>query len=86
MRPPLFELLEVFRDVLGKENVAGVTAIHHPLGHIDAGAGHVGAPVHIDYTTNRSAVRCPSVIAVVGVPLSARLISKAHSTGASGLS
>jgi hypothetical protein len=57
VRPPMFELLEVFRDALGKKNMAGVTAIHHPLGHIDSGSGHVGAPVHIDYTANRSAVR-----------------------------
>ena len=52
----MFELLEVFRDALGKENMAGVTAIHHSLGHIDAGSGHVGPAVHIDYTANRSAV------------------------------
>ena len=56
MRPPMFELLEVFRDPLGEQNVAGIAAIHHPLRHVDTGAGDIGAPVYIDYPADRAAV------------------------------
>ena len=56
MWPPVFELLEVFRDPLGEQNVAGVAAIHHPLRHVDAGAGDIGAAIYIHYPADRAAV------------------------------
>jgi len=39
-----------------QQNVTGITAIHHPLGHIDAGAGNVRLFVQIDHFVNRAAV------------------------------
>jgi hypothetical protein len=46
-RPPLLMLFQVFGDMLGHEDVPGIAAIHHPLGHIDSGAGDVGPLIHI---------------------------------------
>ena len=56
MWPPVFELLEVFRDPLGEKNVAGIAAIHHSLRHVDARAGHVRPFVYIHYAADRAAV------------------------------
>ena len=47
---------QIIRHVLGEKNVPGVTAIHHPLRHVDASPGDVGAPTHVGYLTHRSAV------------------------------
>jgi len=33
--------------VLGKQNVSGVATIHHPLGEVDASAGHIGLFVQV---------------------------------------
>jgi hypothetical protein len=49
-------LLQVFRHMFGEQNVAGITAIHHPLGHVDARAGNIGAAVHIGHFAHRPAV------------------------------
>src|SRR5947207_9209710 len=38
---PLRVLLQIVSDALRNEKVTGVTAIHHPLGDVDAGAGDV---------------------------------------------
>ena len=32
---------EIFSGMFGKQNVAGITAIHYPLRHVDSGPGHV---------------------------------------------
>ena len=56
MRPPVFVLLEVFRHTLGEQDVPGIAAIHHPLRHVDAGAGDIGALVYIHYPADRAAV------------------------------
>ena len=53
---PVAKLFQVFRHMLGNQNVLGITTIHHPLGNVDAGAGDVGASAHIHHTTNRAAV------------------------------
>ena len=55
-RSPLLVFFEVFRHMLGKQNVSGVTAIHHPLRHVDPGAREVGAFVYIDNPADWTAV------------------------------
>ena len=55
-RRPLPGMDQVIRHVLGEKNVAGVAAIHHPLRHVDAGPGDVGAPAHVGHLAHRSAV------------------------------
>jgi hypothetical protein len=47
---------QIIRHVLGEKNVAGVAAIHHPLRHVDAGPGDVGASAHVGHLAHRSAV------------------------------
>jgi len=47
---------QIIRHVLGEENVPGVTAIHHPLRHVDARPGDVGAPAHVGHFAHWSAV------------------------------
>ena len=55
-RGPLPVLHQIIRHVLREENVSGVAAIHHPLRHVDAGPGNVGAPTHVGHLAHRSAV------------------------------
>ena len=55
-RSPLLVFFQIFGDVLGKKNVPGVTAIHHPLRHVEAGTGEIGTIVYIDHTADRAAV------------------------------
>ena len=52
MRPPMLKLLEVFGDPLGKKNVTGIGAIHHPLGGVDTSTGDIGTAIHIDHAAN----------------------------------
>ena len=47
---------QIIRHVLREKNVPGVAAIHHPLRHVDAGPGDVGAPAHVGHLAHRSAV------------------------------
>ena len=53
---PVAELFQVFSDVLGKQDVLGITTIHHSLGDVDAGTGNVGPTAHIYYPAYRPAV------------------------------
>ncbi len=55
-RRPLPGMHQIIRHVLREENVPGVAAIHHPLRHVDAGPGDVGAPAHVGHLAHRSAV------------------------------
>ncbi len=55
-RGPLPGMDQVIGHVLGEENVSGIAAIHHPLRHVDAGPGDVGAPAHVGHLAHRSAV------------------------------
>ena len=55
-RRPLPGMHQIIRHVLGEKNVPGVTAIHHPLRHVDAGPGDVGAPAHVGHLAHRAAV------------------------------
>ena len=49
-------LFQIFRQMSGKKNVAGVTAIHHPMRDVDARAGKIGLFVQITDFIDRSAV------------------------------
>ena len=53
---PVAELFQVFGDVLGEQDVAGIATIHHPLGNVDSGAGDVGASAYIHDSAHRAAV------------------------------
>ncbi len=55
-RRPLPRMDQIIRHMLGEKNVAGVAAIHHPLRHVDAGPGDVGASAHVGHLAHRSAV------------------------------
>src|SRR5437016_21284 len=55
-RSPLFVFFEIFGDMLGKENVTGISAGHHPLRHVDPGAREIGSFVYINHAANWSAV------------------------------
>ena len=41
VRLPMSVLLQIFGDAFREENVSGVAAIHHALGHVNARAGDV---------------------------------------------
>ena len=55
-RSPLLVFFEVFSDVLRKENVPGVTAIHHPLRDVEASTGEIGVTVHINHAADWATV------------------------------
>ncbi len=55
-RRPLPVLHQIIGHVLREKDVPGVAAIHHPLRHVDAGPGDVGAPAHIGHFAHRPAV------------------------------
>ena len=59
-RLPLAILLEVLRNPSRKEDVTGITAIHHPLRHVDPGAGDVGPPTHVGHFAHRAAMNSHS--------------------------
>src|SRR6266478_7622880 len=67
-----------------EKNMSRITAIHHPLGDVDASTGDVGLFVQISDFTDRPAVNTHSD-SKFRMTFSALLISKAHKTGASGL-
>src|SRR4030095_8123082 len=54
--PPLLICFEIFGDMLGKEDVAGVSAIHHPLRHVEASTGEIGMTIYIYHPAHRTAV------------------------------
>src|SRR6266567_2962231 len=49
-------LLQILRHVLGDEDVAGITTIHHPLRDVDPGSRNVGATTYVDHAANRAAM------------------------------
>ena len=55
-RLPLPILLQIFRDMPGEKNVAGITAIHDPLCDVDAGTRDVRLFVQIRDLVDRTAV------------------------------
>ena len=56
VRSPLRILLEVVRDAFGEKDVTGIAAIHHALGHVNPGAGHNRALIHVFHGTDRAAM------------------------------
>ena len=44
---PLAVMPQIFGDMMGEKNVAGVSAIHHPLSGINPGASNIGLIVDI---------------------------------------
>ena len=50
---PVAELFQVFRHVLGEQDVTGIATIHHPLGNINSGAGNVGPTAYIHDAADR---------------------------------
>src|SRR5215472_7675621 len=55
-RSPLLVFFEIFSDMLREQNMAGIAAIHHPLRHVDPGAGKISSFIYIDHATNWPAV------------------------------
>ncbi len=55
-RSPLLVFFQIFGDMFGQKNVPGVTAIHHPFGHVDSSAREIGPFVYIDHPANWAAV------------------------------
>jgi hypothetical protein len=53
---PLPRMDQIVGHTLGEKNVPGVTAIHYPLRHVDAGPGDVSAPAYVSHFAHRSAV------------------------------
>ena len=81
---PMLILLQILGDTFRKQNVSGISAVHHPLRHVNSGAGNVRPFVDINDTADRAAVHAHSQ-RQIGMCFNARLMSSAHSTGASGL-
>src|SRR5205814_4443049 len=50
-RSPALVFCQVLSHMMGEKDVPGVSAIHHPLRHVDAGTSHIGAFVHVDHAT-----------------------------------
>ena len=40
--------------------MSGISAIHHPLRHVEAGAGEIGMTIHIYHPADRTAVHAHS--------------------------
>ena len=55
-RLPFAVLLKVLSRAFGKQNVAGIAAIHHTLRHVNAATREVGAAIHIDDLIYRAAM------------------------------
>src|SRR5690242_15489569 len=55
-RSPLLVRIEVFGDTLRKQNVSGIAAIHHSLGHVNSSARKVGLFIYIHDAANWTAV------------------------------
>ena len=47
MRSPVSVLFQVFRQMLGKENVSGISATHDALCHLNSSAKEIGLIVHV---------------------------------------
>ena len=54
MRIPVAELFQVFRHVLGQQDVTGIATIHHPLGNVNSGPGNVGPTTYIHHAADRA--------------------------------
>ena len=55
-RSPLLVFFEIFGDMLGKEDVPCVAAIHHSFCDVDSSAREIGPFIYIDHAANWPAV------------------------------
>src|SRR5436190_24287057 len=53
---PMGILLQVFREVFGKQDMSGIAARHDPLRDINSSSGEIGLIVHISHGIDRAAV------------------------------
>ena len=53
---PMFVFFQIFGDVFGDKNVSGISAIHHPLRHVEASAREIGMTIHVNHAAHRAAV------------------------------
>ena len=56
IRSPARVFRQIFRHMSGEKNVAGITAIHHPMRDVDARAGKIGLFVQVADFIDRAAV------------------------------
>src|SRR5215470_3318917 len=78
-RSPAFVFCQVLRHMMGEKDVTGVAAIHHPLGHVDAGPSYVRAFVHVHHTTDWPAVNAhPNLQAPIVLERAADLYRTLH--------
>ena len=56
VRLPVRLFLQIFSNVLGQQNVSGITAVHDPLCDIDASTSHIRFAGCVDDPTNGSTV------------------------------
>src|SRR5438093_4927424 len=49
-------LFQILRHVLGNEDVAGITTIHHPLRDVDSSSRNIGTTTYVYHAANRSAM------------------------------
>lgn len=57
-------LRQILRQMVRKQNVTGVAAIHDTLHDIDSGACDIGAIVHVGYLVDRTTVNAHSKVDV----------------------
>src|SRR5215813_9135582 len=55
-RTPLSRVAQIFRVPLGQQNVPVVSAIHHPLPHVNPSSGDVRCIIHVANFVDRSAM------------------------------
>ena len=55
-RSPLLIFFEIFGDMLGKEDVPCIAAIHHPFCHVNSSTCEIGPFVYIRHPANWPAV------------------------------
>ena len=56
MRPPVSIVLQVFREMLGEENMSRIAPTHDALRHINSSSSEIGLIVHIRDWIDRAAV------------------------------
>ena len=56
VRTPVAILGEIIGGALGKQNVAGIAAIHDSLSHVDTDPGNIRAVIYVHHSTNRTSV------------------------------
>ena len=59
-RSPARILCQIIGNPFGEQNVTGIAAVHHALGHVDSGACDIGLLVQISDLVNGTAVNAHS--------------------------